>query len=243
MICLLSDIHGNLEALNAVLDDSQRFNITDFIIAGDLIDYGADSVKVIGTVYDLVKRGVVTSIAGNHDVLSDESVSIENLISTKYGRQSMEITREEMKDFLQSDDSFMFNDLTCYLEQKLDCNVRIGHANVGVSSSDLLYSKFGKLISSESCSNVLDYRAGRQVNIIGHSHIQGYQYRNGQLYVNPGSVGQPRNGDCRAQYALLDTDSCQVRFRRVDYDIEKASRKIIKSGRDRFLANRLYFGV
>ena len=242
MICLLSDIHGNLEALNAVLDDSQRFNITDFIIAGDLIDYGADSVKVIGTVYDLVKRGVVTSIAGNHDVLADESVSIESLISTKYGRQSMEITREEVKDFLQSDDSFMFNDLTRYLEQKLDCNVRVGHANVDVSRSDLLYSKFGKLISSESCSEFLNYRAGR-VNIIGHSHIQGYQYRNNQLYVNPGSVGQPRNGDCRAQYALLDTESRQVKFRRVNYDIEKASRKIIKSGRDRFLSDRLYFGV
>lgn len=239
MTCLLSDIHGNLEALSAVLEDSQKYNITNYIIAGDLIDYCADSVNVISTIYNL---GVVISIAGNHDVLVDESISIESLIRTKYGRQSMEITRKEMKDFLSSEDSFMFNHLTCYLEQKLDYNIRVGHANVDVSRSDLLYSKFGKLISSESCSEFLNYRAG-QVNIIGHSHIQGYQYRNGQLYVNPGSVGQPRNGDCRAQYALLDTERRQVKFRRVNYDIEKASRKIIKSGRDRFLSDRLYFGV
>jgi diadenosine tetraphosphatase ApaH/serine/threonine PP2A family protein phosphatase len=92
--------------------------------------------------------------------------------------------------------------------------------------------------------------SGENIILCGHTHIQGirfngysYNARESSVMINPGSVGQPRNGDPRAQFAICDDDFSYFSAMRVNYDIDTAANKIIKSGRPQFLANRLYLGI
>lgn len=82
--------------------------------------------------------------------------------------------------------------------------------------------------------------------LVGHTHIPMLKVIEGRRIINPGSVGQPRDGDWRASYAIIDTSEEppeNVEFHRVEYDVEEAARKIIEEGLPRFLANRLFEGL
>ena len=79
--------------------------------------------------------------------------------------------------------------------------------------------------------------------LLGHTHVQGMQVCNDVTVVNPGSVGQPRDGDPRAAFLLFDTDAGTVTLRRCEYDIEAEARDIIDAGLPAILADRLYLGA
>ncbi|WP_297552234.1 metallophosphoesterase family protein, partial [Thermococcus sp.] len=79
--------------------------------------------------------------------------------------------------------------------------------------------------------------------LLGHTHVPMLKEIEGRRIINPGSVGQPRDGDWRASYALMDTETGEVTFHRVEYDVEESARKIIEAGLPRFLADRLFEGL
>lgn len=233
MIAILSDIHGNFEALTAVLDNLLKgpnlFYLNRIIVLGDLVDYGADSVKVINTLYSL--RDKVLCIQGNHD----EAVLRRDCskFTTDHGRKSFEITRREIdQDTLEKLEE-MCRDFSLYFIKKNNRTVSLYHGS--------LTDSWGKAPPVENVKAVFTNAA--KIHIGGHSHISGVSRQEDKLYINPGSVGQPRNGDPRAQYVLAEDNFDKFYFKSVDYDISKASHKIIESGRPSFLATRLYLGI
>ncbi|MDK2853165.1 MAG: hypothetical protein PWQ92_59 [Thermococcaceae archaeon] len=78
--------------------------------------------------------------------------------------------------------------------------------------------------------------------VVGHTHMQMLKDIQGRRIINPGGVGQPRDGDWRAAYALIDTESGEIIFERAEYDVDAAARKIVEAGLPKFLAYRLYEG-
>lgn len=231
LFAVLSDIHGNLEALIAVLEQLDKFNIKEIYLLGDIIDYGADSVEVVNLLYQLkhFKGYNIKGIRGNHEefILNEDT----SLIKTPYGKKSAEITKREvctlgalskLNDLLVNNFRLDFPDMSI-LHGSLSSPIK------GIPKVKLKRDPF-LLIKSEFKDLPI---------FCGHTHIQGC----GDCYINPGSVGQPRNGDPRAQFLIYSRGLKIIGFKQVDYNIDVTALKIIKSGRPEFLAQRLYLGL
>ena len=234
VIALMSDIHGNLEALKAVLNEIQNDNLKMVIILGDLVDYGADSAEVIRTILDLKKSVKVVCIRGNHDdaVLKKDC----SMFRTEHGRRNFQQTLKEL------DDQELIKDLEslCRVDGATGYNTFCFHG----TPEDRLWGKSPKV--SPICYDQIKFYRSKDDRVIvgGHSHIQGWAILDsGDIYVNPGSVGQPRNGDARAQYMICNDDFTEFQFKRTEYDTQTAARKIKESGRPDFLYIRILFGI
>lgn len=242
MIAVLSDIHGNLEALNAVLGDIKKnhFKINHWILLGDYVDYGADSREVVNRLYDLQGEGIVSSICGNHDfaVYTGDCSAFR----TGHGRKNFQITCKDVED---EETRQMISELCRYL----DLDVEFGQRQVKLVHATLENRLWGKseplefVPLTESLQFSLEDSSVPSLVLQGHSHIQGFRTDLNTCFINPGSVGQPRNGDSRAQYLVCDDEGYEFIFRRVEYDIKTTARKIVESGRPSFLATRLFLGI
>lgn len=269
MTLVMSDIHGNLEALSAVLRDAEQYGrIEQIIILGDIIDYGADSVGVINTLYSLMDKGCkITCLKGNHEeAFYNYDTSLSSMIKTPHGQLSMSITRRLLEESPDATDklSQILETSNCKPEFELHDGFRpliLAHGTLdnplrGVKerlhtyrqnscSSDKISSITNRLYS-DNCevTSVLfapTHLLGSSVVLGGHTHLQGWYAENNSIYLNPGSVGQPRNGDPRAHYLILNIT--MMRFMKVPYDIDTAASKIVDAGYPKFLATRLYLGI
>lgn len=234
LIAILSDIHGNSEALKAVIEDLKDDDLNGVIILGDLVDYGADSVRVVLMIRELEKITKVVCVRGNHD---DSVIGKDcSRFRTEHGRQNFKRT---LKDFESSSAIVDLRRLCQYSEIKYTGhNVVLVHA----SENDNLWGKSPR-VSPFITEGSLKRPSEIHLVLGGHSHIQGWCMTDAGMYINPGSVGQPRNGDPRAQYAVCDDNFTEFKFRRVNYDVEGAASKIKNSGRPSFLSTRLYLGI
>lgn len=242
MIAVLSDIHGNLEALNSVFDDIKKnhFKVNHWVLLGDYIDYGADSREVINRLYDLQGGGIVSPICGNHDY----SVYYGDCSAfrTDHGRKNFQITCKDVED---GETRKMISELCEYS----DLNIKFGQRQVKLVHATLENHFWGKsgplefVPLTDSLQFSLENLTIPSLVLQGHSHIQGIHMDSNTCFINPGSVGQPRNGDPRAQYLVCDNEGCKFTFRKVEYDIKTAARKIVESGRPSFLATRLFLGI
>lgn len=251
MTIIMSDIHGNSEALDAVLKDAQtvtRLNALDrLIILGDIIDYGADSLKVTQTLNDLrISTGVATiCLKGNHEAAFISKRKTDEMIKTPHGRLSMGLTRKDMTDTRDFEDLMYTSGFSFQFSSRGKIFV---HGTTSDPMRGIIPHKLctdDKLLNEVVKQRLLSRNFIPRIVFGGHSHVQGWAKSEGaaDFYINPGSVGQPRNGDPRAQYLLCDDDFTRFVFRRVEYDIDKCADKIIKSGRSPFLATRLYLGI
>lgn len=235
MIAILSDIHGNLEALDAVFEDinNKNFDIDCWILLGDYVDYGADSKNVLRRLYDLKQHSDVISVRGNHDdalLVGDCSA-----FRTDHGRQNFSITCNDIKDL---DSQSILKELSNDFINDVSLRLNAVHGSL----QNPLWGDYGKVGSTDI--GFKSYTRDFNITLGGHTHIQGWKWVNDRrLYINPGSVGQPRNGDPRAQYATCNKAFSRFTFHRVEYDIDRAARKILDSGRPSFLATRLYLGI
>ena len=226
-MAFISDVHSNLEALEAVLD---VVGTTRVYCCGDIVGYGASPNEVTR-----VLRGVgATCVMGNHDraALSGE-VGDFNPRAAMAAIWTAEHIEEETREFLSSlPESAVFS---------------VGGRRVFMvhgSPDDPLSEYVFPLTHSDLFDYYLD-KVGTDVLALGHTH-EPFQWSrdDGGLVFNPGSVGQPRDGDPRASFALLTVDGgvARVELRRVEYDVERAARKISASGLPPSLATRLLSG-
>ena len=242
-ILILSDIHGNLSALDAVLKDATSSYSIDYVaILGDLIDYGMRSNEVVKRISSL-KIPIICNIWGNHEnaiVLNEYShfSSERGVQSAIQTRNSLSVETINYLNSMQGKNGFF--------EFKLN-----GKHFLTVHGS--LQDCFWKSISpSWDYCQFNDYTQYDYV-LSGHSHIPHvfpiffdsnnplYRNKKRTLFINPGSVGQPRNHDARAQYAILDMQG-DIYLRGVEYDIE-FERSLFSKGIDPFYKNRLLRGV
>ena len=230
-LLVISDIHANLDALRSIIDRVKAFD--ELIVLGDLVDYGPEP----GGVIDLLRGLGARFVRGNHDdavgygrdCMCGESthwISVwfrENITNRLLG--------ETDKEFLKSlPDKLVF--------QLGNIIVEAVHG----SPASPLYGYLYPNIDDQTLCNMLrpslrlrnksrakECPAGR-VFLVGHTHIQFLRTVKGTLIVNPGSVGQPRDGDPRAGYLLIDTDNDNFMLGRVKYDVEKTINKLRSLG-------------
>lgn len=244
-IAAISDIHANLPALEAVLAAVDGAAVDEIWCLGDVIGYGAEPDECA----DLVRERCSLCLVGNHDLAVLGVLDIAAF--SEAAAAAVLWTRENVAERTLS----MLRDLEPTGERE---SIALFHA----SPRDAIWEY---VLSAEQADACLDVLAAR-IGLIGHSHVslyfvrptaeeQGEEIRGaqssndtlldlgaGQWLINPGSVGQPRDGDPRAAWLELDTDEQTARFHRVRYDIERAAASISSAGLPRRLADRLQVG-
>ncbi len=241
---VLTDIHGNLEALNAVLKAVQRKKFDHVLFLGDLVGYGASPNEVM---QKLLAFKPLSLVRGNHDkaVCGLDSVQTFNPIAASAITWTREhITKRNLEVLHALPKSPV----------AVDERVTICHG----APFDEDYYIFGEFDAEEA----FDYFQ-TPVCFFGHTHFPFVYARKDEVdslqvqpdstevrlekgvkyLVNPGSIGQPRDRDPRAAFAIYDSETRVVRFHRVKYDIEEAQRKIREQNLPATLADRLSLGI
>ena len=221
-IVVLSDIHGNLPAIESVYNYVVSHLGYDFdtIVLGDIIDYGSHSNECVDIVAEKFDPFIL--ILGNHE---DAIVGNGRSSRTSHGRLSYEYTKKSLGD----DQRRYLKDNMVNLYQYNDILAFHGYLK-DVWKSTTVDTKFSS-----------DELNGSSIVLYGHTHLQSFVEGDGIKFVNPGSVGQPRNGDERAQFAIISDGD--IELCRVGYDIDREASSIVKVGLPKFLSDRLYLGI
>lgn len=214
---LISDIHSNLPALEAVLDDMP--GVDALVCAGDVVGYYTWPGACVD---ELIDRSVPT-VMGNHD-----RAIVEDTVFRFHGaaRAGLDVTRDRLEPHQREwlaglpDDRLLFDD-----------RVRVVH---GHPRDPDRYT-----YPAEVDDDIL---GGERVLVLGHTHVQFTVPLGGGVVCNPGSVGQPRDGDPRAAYAVVDIESLEVTEYRVAYPIDRTAEAARAHGLPEALAERLYDG-
>lgn len=236
---IISDVHGNMPALEAAEKTFPKGKDVGVICAGDVVGYGAEPAECIKKVSAMGARNVL----GNHDAGVLEKTDISHF--NRHAAEAVLWTKEHLDraslDYLES--------LPYVLEEEL---FSVAHGTLH-EPEEFIYMMTGA--DAMHTFEVLKTK----VCFVGHSHIPStFILRNGKLsqtfgkkialeedakyIVNVGSIGQPRDGDSRACYCVYDAEADQIRFRRVKYDINAAAERIIAAGLPEILAERLFIG-
>ena len=244
-IALLTDIHGNLEALDACLAHARAQGAERLVILGDLVGYGADPVAVVERVLELMAEGAVV-LRGNHDEAALHGPIGFSGLAARAMRWTMEQLDLPTRRFL--------------------AELPLTHAE-----EDRLYTH-ADASEPGAWRYVIDARDARQslaatparLTFCGHTHVPALFSQMGSArprhaipaadvmqWLAPeqrwlaviGAVGQPRDGEPAACYGLLDTEAAECGWMRVPYDVERAAEKILAAGLPEALAARLFEGV
>ena len=244
-IVLLTDLHANREALEACLDHAGRHKADRYVFLGDFVGYGADPGWVVDTVMAHVEKGAV-AVQGNHDAAAlagARSTMIED------ARRAIEWTRAHLDDrhldFLRElplsveDGDRMYVHANAWAPAQWDYVTRSAEAARSMHATSCRYTFCGHMHEPMLYHMGGTGRASSFVPVAG-SAIPVVPPR--KWLAIPGSVGQPRDGNPAACYAVFDDARLELTYYRVAYDVEAAARKITEAGLPRELSVRLERG-
>ncbi|MEA1980050.1 MAG: metallophosphoesterase family protein [candidate division Zixibacteria bacterium] len=237
---LISDIHGNLEALTAVLKDIEKNKVDTIHCLGDVIGYGCDPVACL----NIVNKNCEIKLMGNHEHLLLGLYSMDKCNSA--AKTSHEWTSKQLSDHeLALIEKFQIKSIYegCLLVHASPLKpeewryiVNSQQAELAFDSMDENFCFFGH---SHLPMIFVENKDKPPRQVVGHDIIMDPDYR---YLVNVGSVGQPRDNDPRASYVIVDTDEWEVLFKRVEYDIATAQSKMKKATMPELLVERLLVG-
>ncbi len=242
-IAAITDIHGNLPALEAVFEATEAAEVEEVWCLGDVVGYGVQPEACI----DLVRERCAVCLVGNHDLAVLGSLDIASF--SEAAAIAVEWTRANVSERT--------------LEFLRDLEPQGERDDIGLFHASPRDPVWEYVLSGEQAQAGMDASAQR-IGLIGHSHValffnrpegeqdetRGSQASDGALLdlgrgewlINPGSVGQPRDGDPRAAWLELDSSAETASFHRVAYDVERAAAPIAEAGLPSRLADRLYIG-
>ena len=233
-VVLLSDIHGNLTALNAVLDDMKTRDYDAVLCLGDLIGYYTKPVEVI----KLIKKLSRITVMGNHDWVGADLNNPLFKITRPAAQESLKFTNPLIN---KTNRKWLLSlPLKVILETPYATATLVhGHPK---TIFDYVYGSTKKLFDQEIELALTDTQT--DYLFVGHSHIQGeYFSPSGKIFVNPGAIGQPRDNDIRAAYAIVDFEKRKNELLRVKYDVQEVINDISKCCLPEELGERLRFGI
>jgi len=241
LVAIVSDIHGNRHALEAVLADVASTDARELWCLGDVVGYGADPNDCCA----LIRENASVCLAGNHDLAVTGTIPLDEFShgAALAARWTQEVLADDHVEWLRS-----------LSPQGDEEGVGLYHA----SPRDPIWEYVLSTLLAELCLDVAEER----VCLVGHSHValsfvrpegeaatgdtrragDALDMSDGEWLINPGSVGQPRDGDPRAAWLLLDTGSWQAEWRRTPYDIAGAAAAIRAARLPDSLAERLEYG-
>ena len=240
-VLVLADVHSNLRALRAVLDDAaSRGGFDGIWLLGDSVGYGPEPNECI----DLLRQHPLTAVAGNHDF-----GVLESSVLTRFNAQAAEACRLNAQ--LLSESSRLF--LRGLLQTQCMPPFFLVHGSPRDPLWEYVVDAARATLSSASCP--------QEYCLVGHTHCPAYFHGapdaagshqrpveddavvlEARAVINPGSVGQPRDGDPRASYLLLDLSRRVATFHRVPYDVEGTIDAMRRVGLPEPLARRLHAG-
>lgn len=251
MIAVLSDIHSNRQALEAVLADAAHAGADAVWCLGDTVGYGADPDAALAR---LAEAAPARWLAGNHDLGATGRIALTDFAA--HARVALEWTMGH------ADPDCLAHLAT--LSPALDARLATpaGERTVALAHGSPRDPVWEYVLSGAEAGAAID-DGGADLTFVGHSHVALAAgpdasgtvrltparpgdtldlAATGRRVVNPGSVGQPRDGDPRAAYAMVDERAGRLEFRRVAYDVEAAQRAIRDAGLPDMLADRLEVG-
>jgi putative phosphoesterase len=218
-IATISDIHGNIHALKAVLDDIDQQEIDQLYCLGDLVGYGAYPNEVI----ELVRQRHIPTVMGNYDdgvgfdkdecgcAYTDAEMRRLGLLSVAWTKKQVTVENKAYLRWLLSDIRLNFHQL----------RFRLVHGSPRRINEYVYEDRAAKSLSR------IAQAADADVLVMGHTHLPYVKEVDGVLFVNDGSVGKPKDGDSRAAYAIYDIgDELNVTIQRVAYDVQAAAEAV-----------------
>lgn len=237
---IFSDVHSNLEALEAVLSAYKEELIDKYLCIGDLVGYASNPAECI----EKVRDAATITVAGNHDWATVDLFSLDCF--NPFARQAVIWTRHKLNRqqlyFLESLRLVYSNDDLTFVHGTLDSPEDFNY----LTDIDFAQATFAALETT--------------VCFVGHTHVPEIfiKDKEGELHylqgdscsieqgnkyiVNVGSVGQPRDGNPESAYCIYDTDKKEFQIKRTKYDVELTRKKIIEAGLPKFLGDRLLSG-
>ncbi len=247
---IISDIHANLHALYAVIEDVKACQCTDVVCLGDIVGYNAYPHECL----EYIRSLECPVVKGNHDA---EAVADSHMVMNPVARAATEWTRSQLT------------------AEELQWLARLPYQRIVRSSFAMVHASLEQPMAWNYIINGNDARSSfaRQFSPVcfhGHTHVPKVYVWDGEhsldmgnelasplyyegmvevpllegrkYFINVGSVGQPRDGDPRACYAFYDSEARRVTFRRVPYDVNAASEAVLAAGLPEYLAQRLLAG-
>jgi predicted phosphodiesterase len=243
-IGIFSDVHSNLEALNAVKAAYATESIDRFLCAGDVVGYGACPDECVTAVRQMTEDVVI----GNHDA------AVAGFMDYSYYYEAARKVLDAHVRALSPDNMTWLKQLP-YSRNWSELGISLCHG------SPVDEKEFDYIFLPEQAYGLLPhFHRLAPVTFIGHSHLcrvfaltpttvcevvnRVFTLDDDKKYIiSVGSVGQPRDYDNRSSYTVFDTETRQFEFKRVEYDIEMAAARIFKLGLERNFGNRLFIGV
>jgi diadenosine tetraphosphatase ApaH/serine/threonine PP2A family protein phosphatase len=235
---IIADIHANLEALDAVVGALRDRRVDAYLSVGDIVGYGADPAACI----DRLRELKTTVVAGNHDWAAAGRLSLDYF--NDYAREAISLTREmlgpeHLKFLAELPPTDIVGDVTLahgtlydpvnfdYLLTPYDA-----HLCFGAQTTRVCFVGHSHVPMAFLLDGTVNYSASSTIEL---ADVE-------MAIVNPGSVGQPRDENWRAAYAVYDSETAVITLERVEYDIETATSKILRAGLPEVLAERLWLG-
>lgn len=230
---LIADVHGNRIALNAVLEDMPA--VEELVCAGDVVGYNPwpaeciDALRAgavqsaVGTRAGTPRERDVPTVVGNHDaaVLRGSARGFNGM-----ARAGVEYAREAITDEHREWLAALPEERTVF-----DDRLKLVHGHPDDPNRYTYPEEFSpRLLGDE------------QLLVLGHTHVQHAERYADGIVVNPGSVGQPRDGDPRAGYAVVDLDAMTVETHRVEYDVDRVQEAVVDAGLPERIGSRLARG-
>jgi len=242
---VLTDIHANLEALDACLADARSRGFDRTLVLGDLVGYGGDPNTVVERIQGLEPVAIVR---GNHDKVACGLEQAEgfNAVAKSAAKWTLDVLKPAYREWLAAlpegpvdvdeviqichgspfdEDAYIFDELDAVRALKVSNRplCLFGHTHYPVTF-ELSAEGFDSMGSASAPQTLVQMKDGCK------------------YLINPGSVGQPRDGDPRAAYAIVDTAQRQVELYRIRYAVDEAQSKVVKAGLPDVLAQRLAVG-
>jgi putative phosphoesterase len=227
-IGVISDIHSNYDALQAVLSAIGDYDA--LICLGDLVGYGAQPNEVVSEIRSLRPKAIVM---GNHDCAVSTG---ETSGFVPHAVQAVEWTRKNIAPENLTYIASLRTKATCTTD---GAKIAIAHGSPRDPLNEYIYPDTAEFILRSLVED-----SGGTILLLGHTHVPFVRKFDSMLLGNPGGVGQPRDGDARASYAILEPFSePEFQIHRVVYDVDAAARRIIAAGLPKLLADRLHLGI
>lgn len=224
-LAVLSDVHSNLHALEAVLDDVEEEDVAATVFLGDAVGYNAYPAACL----DRLRSSCSTMVRGNHDhAVVERDASLFN--------PAAQAGIAHSREHLNEDDVRFLADLPLQAEVE---RVHLVHGSPADPLHEYVYrhdeQRLRQLIAHPSVGEA-------KVIAMGHTHVPFVGEAEGTMVVNPGSVGQPRDGDSRSSWALVETEGPTAKIRRTAYDVEEAAAAVREADLPTHSAERLLRG-
>ena len=246
MIAIVSDLHANLEATEAVMDTCLRLGVKEFLCLGDVVGYGPDPLAVTA----IARRHFGESLMGNHEEAlvtgkhrfnphAASAIDWTRSVLKKEAPEALSWFAERKPFVLRGDLLMVHGSIYDPVHDYVDEPENSIEAQQMIETLARDFSGFDRCFAGHNHTPFLATTLGVMIPHDGHRTFR--VPRGHKAYICVGSVGQPRDRDTRSSFATLDGDV--LTFHRIAYDFARTQRKIVDVGLNRFLAERLEHGI